>query len=61
MSKTNKSIRDRIKITKKGKVLHRTTGLAHAKTTKSSKQKMRKKGKRELDIKESTAKGLLNK
>ncbi|MEX0689867.1 MAG: 50S ribosomal protein L35 [Candidatus Paceibacterota bacterium] len=56
----NKSIKDRIKITKTGKVLRRAMGLAHFKTTKSKKQLNRKKKKRGLDIDISIVKDLLN-
>lgn len=45
-----KSVSKRIKITKKGKVLHRVPGLGHSRSNKRTQQIHRKKGMRELDI-----------
>lgn len=54
------SIKDRIKITKNGKTLHRKKGQAHCKSSKNNPQKGRKKGMREMDIHENKIKELMN-
>jgi ribosomal protein L35 len=43
MSKTRKSVRDRIRVTKRGKVLRRAMALGHSRGNKSSSQMGRKK------------------
>ena len=55
-----KSIRDRIKITKKGKVKRRAQGLGHNRSKWDSNRKHRKTGEKELNISEKKAKELLN-
>lgn len=49
MTKTRKSIRDRIKVTKSGKVRRRAMALGHSRGNKSSKQMRRKSLSRGLD------------
>ncbi|MFB6212870.1 MAG: 50S ribosomal protein L35 [Candidatus Magasanikbacteria bacterium] len=54
------SIKDRLKVTKNGKVKHRTPGKSHCKSNKSNPQKQRRKGDRDMDISENKAKKLMN-
>jgi ribosomal protein L35 len=42
------SVRNRIKITKRGKILRRAMGLGHGMAKKSSQQKQRKQRKRQF-------------
>lgn len=54
------SIKDRIKITKNGKTMHRKQGQAHCKSSKRGPQKNRKKGKSNMDIHENKVKKYMN-
>ncbi len=45
-----KSITNRIRVTKRGKVLRRAMALGHAKANKNTRQKKRKKAQRTLGI-----------
>jgi len=54
------SIKDRLKITKNGKVKHRPTGESHSKSNKRASQKNRKKKDRELEASENEVKDLMN-
>ncbi|MBI2278801.1 MAG: 50S ribosomal protein L35 [Candidatus Brennerbacteria bacterium] len=47
--KTRKSVRNRIKITKRGKVMRRAMALSHSRGNKSATQLQRKKRARGLD------------
>jgi len=49
MTKTRKSVRDRVRVTKRGKVLRRAMALGHSRGNKSSTQMGRKKRARGLD------------
>lgn len=49
MTKTRKSVRDRIRVTKRGKVMRRAMALGHSRGNKSSSQMGRKKLSRGLD------------
>lgn len=49
MTKTRKSVRDRIRVTKRGKVMRRAMALGHSRGNKSSKQMRRKSLSRGLD------------
>jgi large subunit ribosomal protein L35 len=58
MKKTYKSIAKRFRITKKGKIIHRKTGLDHFRTKKSGKYVLNKRRKKELskELKRAIAK-----
>jgi len=56
----NKSIKNRIKITKGGKIWRRVEGLGHNRSRWSSNQKYRKIREKELGIKEVKIRRLLN-
>ncbi|HMB17587.1 MAG TPA: bL35 family ribosomal protein [Candidatus Paceibacterota bacterium] len=56
----NKSIRDRIKVTKNGKVKRRAQGLGHNRSKWNSKQKQRKLGKKDVDLDKSQVSKLLS-
>lgn len=47
--KTNKAVRKRFKLTKKGKLLGGKSGRRHLNVDKSAKQKRQKRGWREID------------
>jgi len=47
---TKQSVRNRIKITKTGKIKRRAMGLGHSRINKSSVQMLRKRKKRGLNI-----------
>ncbi|MFH0806607.1 MAG: bL35 family ribosomal protein [Candidatus Brennerbacteria bacterium] len=49
MTKTRKSVRDRVRVTKNGKVMRRAMALGHSRGNKSSKQMRRKSLARGLD------------
>lgn len=49
MTKTRKSVRDRVRVTKRGKVLRRAMTLGHSRGNKSSTQMRRKARHRGLD------------
>jgi len=55
-----KSIKNRIKITKGGKIRRRVEGLGHNRSRWSSNRKYRKISEKELGIKEVKIKRLLN-
>jgi ribosomal protein L35 len=52
------SVKNRIKITKTGKVRRRAMGLGHSRANKSRGQILRKKNKRDLNIPGKTIKRL---
>ncbi|MDI6820857.1 MAG: hypothetical protein QMD65_01625 [Patescibacteria group bacterium] len=54
-----KSVSQRIKITKSGKILHRAMGLSHSRASKTGIQMGRKKRKRALSIHSYTVKKYL--
>lgn len=56
----NKSIKKKLKITKKGKVIHRVPGQGHNKSNKRTPQRYRKKEERKADISDSKAKELMH-
>ncbi|MDP3974912.1 MAG: 50S ribosomal protein L35 [Candidatus Jorgensenbacteria bacterium] len=49
MTKTRKSVRDRVRVTRTGKVLRRAMALGHARGNKSATQLRRKELSRGLD------------
>ena len=56
----NKSIRDRIKVTKNGKTKRRSQGLGHNRSKWNTNQKGRKKEDKDLGIKDNDLKDVLN-